>query len=96
MVFVVALPRTGRGNTALLLFQDHFTGFVITKAMCDTGAFEVTKVFEECAFRHFGAPSLIRHDRDPRFMSEVFQKFSEMMQSRSRATLSYRHPANGQ
>ncbi|POM67595.1 LOW QUALITY PROTEIN: Hypothetical protein PHPALM_16374, partial [Phytophthora palmivora] len=29
-------------------------------------------------------------------MSEVFQKFSEMMQSRSRATLSYRPQANGQ
>ncbi|POM71294.1 Reverse transcriptase, partial [Phytophthora palmivora] len=59
MEFVIPLPRTRRGNTALLLFQDHFTG-------------------------------------DPRFMSEVFQKFSEMMQSRSRATLSYRPQSNGQ
>ncbi|KAE8980606.1 hypothetical protein PR002_g24070 [Phytophthora rubi] len=94
--FVIPLPKTTRGNTALLLFQDHFTGFVIAKAMSETGALEVAKVFEECVFRRFGAPSLIRHDRDPRFMSEVFQKFSEMMQSRSRATLSYRPQANGQ
>ncbi|KAE9266738.1 hypothetical protein PR003_g32016, partial [Phytophthora rubi] len=72
--FVIPLPKTTRGNTALLLFQDHFTGFVITKAMSETGALEVAKVFEECVFRRFGAPSLIRHDRDPRFMSEVFQK----------------------
>ncbi|GMF63143.1 unnamed protein product [Phytophthora fragariaefolia] len=98
MDFVIPLPRTRRGNTntVLLLFQDHFTGFVIDKAMTETGALEVAKVFEECIFRRFGAPSLIRHDRDPRFMSEVFQKFSEMMQSRSRATLSYRPQANGQ
>ncbi|KAE8984695.1 hypothetical protein PR001_g23095 [Phytophthora rubi] len=94
--FVIPLPKTTRGNTALLLFQDHFTGFVIAKAMSETGALEVAKVFEECVFRRFRAPSLIRHDRDPRFMSEVFQKFSEMMQSRSRATLSYRPQANGQ
>ncbi|KAE9118031.1 hypothetical protein PF010_g8375 [Phytophthora fragariae] len=94
--FVIPLPKTTRGNTALLLFQDHFTGFVIAKAMSETGALEVAKVFEECVFRRFGVPSLIRHDRDPRFMSEVFQKFSEMMQSRSRATLSYRPQANGQ
>ncbi|GMF46150.1 unnamed protein product [Phytophthora fragariaefolia] len=46
--------------------------------------------------RRFGAPSLVRHDRDPRFVSEVFQAFAEMMQSRSRATLSYRPQANGQ
>ncbi|GMF56567.1 unnamed protein product [Phytophthora fragariaefolia] len=50
----------------------------------------------ERVFRRFGAPSLIRHDRDPRFMSEDFQAFAELMQSRSRATLSYRLQANGQ
>ncbi|GMF60221.1 unnamed protein product [Phytophthora fragariaefolia] len=93
---VIPLPVTRRGNTALLLFQDHFTGFVITKAMSETGALEVAKAFEECVFRRFGAPSLILHDRDPRFMSEVFQAFAELMQSRSRVTLSYRPQANGQ
>ncbi|GMF46778.1 unnamed protein product [Phytophthora fragariaefolia] len=96
MDFVIPLPVTRRGNTALLLFQDHFTGFVIAKAMSETGALEVAKAFEECVFRRFGAPSLIRHDRDPRFMSEVFQAFAELMPSRSRATLSYRPQANGQ
>ena len=72
MDFVIPLPQTRRGNTALLLFQDHFTGFVIAKAMNNTSALEVAKAFEENIFRRFGAPSLIRHDRDPRFMSEVF------------------------
>ncbi|KAG3138170.1 hypothetical protein C6341_g20749 [Phytophthora cactorum] len=64
--------------------------------MSDTSALSVAQVFEECVYRRFGAPSLIRHDRDPRFMSEVFQAFTEMIQSRSRATLSYRPQANGQ
>ncbi|KAE8898202.1 hypothetical protein PF005_g23487 [Phytophthora fragariae] len=64
--------------------------------MSDTTARVVAQAFEECVYRRFGAPSLIRHDRDPRFMSEVFQAFAEMMQSRSRATLSYRPQANGQ
>ncbi|KAG3232755.1 hypothetical protein PI124_g22167 [Phytophthora idaei] len=39
---------------------------------------------------------MIRHDRDARFVSEVFQTFADMMQSRLRATLSYRPQANGQ
>ncbi|GMF66316.1 unnamed protein product [Phytophthora lilii] len=64
--------------------------------MSDTSAFMVAQGFEEYVYRRFGAPSLIRHDRDPRFMSEVFQAFAEMLQSRSRATLSYRPQANGQ
>ncbi|KAE8887516.1 hypothetical protein PF003_g28530 [Phytophthora fragariae] len=96
MDFVIPLPKTRRGNTALLLFQCAFTGFVMGNAMADTSALRVAQAFEECVYRRFGAPSLIRHDRDPRFMSEVFQAFAEMMQSRSRATLSYRPQASGQ
>ncbi|GMF63400.1 unnamed protein product [Phytophthora fragariaefolia] len=47
MDFVIPLPVTRRGNTALLLFQDHFTGFVIAKAMSETGSLEVDKAFED-------------------------------------------------
>ncbi|GMF66106.1 unnamed protein product [Phytophthora lilii] len=96
MDFVILLPRSRRGNTALLLFQCSFTGFVMGKAMADTTALSVAQAFEECVYRPFCAPILIRHDRHPRFMSEIFQAFAEMMQSRSRATLSYRPQANGQ
>ncbi|KAG3069727.1 hypothetical protein PI124_g21475 [Phytophthora idaei] len=64
--------------------------------MSDTSVLSVAQVFEECIYRTFGAPSLIRHDGDPRFMSEVFQAFTEMIQSKARATLSYRPQTNGQ
>ncbi|OWZ12863.1 hypothetical protein PHMEG_00013911 [Phytophthora megakarya] len=94
--FVIPLPKSRRGNTTLLLFQCAFTGFVIPKPMSDTTAFKVAQVFEECIYRRVGAPSLIRHDRDPRYMGEIFQGFAEMMQSISRATLSYRPQTNGQ
>ncbi|OWY96656.1 reverse transcriptase, partial [Phytophthora megakarya] len=93
MNFVIPLPKSRRGSTALLLFQCAFTG---CNAMTDTTDLRVAQAFEKCVYRRFGAPSLIRHDRDPRFMREVFQLFTEMMQSRSRATLSYRPQANGQ
>ncbi|OWY92909.1 reverse transcriptase [Phytophthora megakarya] len=85
MDFVIPLPKSRRGKPALLLFQCAFTGFIIAKPMSNTKALKVAQVFEECIYR-----------RDPRFMSEVFQAFAEMMHSRSRATLSYRSQANGQ
>ncbi|GMG18034.1 unnamed protein product [Phytophthora fragariaefolia] len=96
MNFVIPLPKSRRGNTTLLLFQCAFTEFVMVKAMSDTSALCVAQAFDEYVYRRFGAPSLVRHDRDPRFMSEVFQAFTEMVQSRSRTTLSYRPQANGQ
>ncbi|KAG3044553.1 hypothetical protein PI125_g27189 [Phytophthora idaei] len=64
--------------------------------MADTSALKVAQAFEECVYRRFGAPSMIRHDRDPRFTNEVFQTFADMMQARSSTTLSYRPQANGQ
>ncbi|KAG3136361.1 hypothetical protein PC128_g25911 [Phytophthora cactorum] len=64
--------------------------------MADTSALKVAQAFKGGVYRRFGAPLMIRHDRDPRFMSEVFQTFADMMQARSRATLSYFPQANGQ
>jgi hypothetical protein len=96
MDFVMPLPESRYKNTALLLFQDMFTGYVMSKAMRGTSAQEVAEAYEEVVFRRFGASSILRHDRDPRFMSEVFRHFSRMMGSQQRATLAYRPQANGQ
>ncbi|GMF56575.1 unnamed protein product [Phytophthora fragariaefolia] len=85
------------GQEGLLLGRPcTFTGYVIAKAMSSTKAQDVAEVCEEYVFRRFGAPTMIRHDRDPRFMSETFKAFAELIQARSRATLSYRPQGNGQ
>ncbi|OWY93729.1 reverse transcriptase [Phytophthora megakarya] len=65
MDFVIPLPRSARGNTALLLFQCAFSGFIMCKAMASTEAQDVSEAYEECVFRRFGASEMIRHDRDP-------------------------------
>ncbi|KAE9289376.1 hypothetical protein PR003_g25570 [Phytophthora rubi] len=96
MDFVTHLPKSDRGNVFLLLFQCMFSGFVICKPMSSTTAQEVAKAYMDRVFQRFGASEMIRHDRDPRFMSEVFAKFREMLGSRQRATLAYRPQANGQ
>ncbi|KAJ0392354.1 hypothetical protein P43SY_008719 [Pythium insidiosum] len=96
MDFVIPLPASRQGSTALLLFQDMFSGYIMCKAMKDTSAQAVAEAYEEVVFRRFGASSEIRHDRDPRFMSEVFRAFAWMMKSQQRATLAYRPQANGQ
>ncbi|KAE8884076.1 hypothetical protein PF003_g31914 [Phytophthora fragariae] len=64
--------------------------------MSSTTAQDVAEAYEEQVFRRFGASSMIRHDQDPRFMSEVFTRFRELLGSKQRATLAYRPQANGQ
>ncbi|OWZ08169.1 reverse transcriptase [Phytophthora megakarya] len=96
MDFVVPLPQSARGNTALLLYQCPFSGFIMCKAMASTEAQDVAEAYEECVFRRFRASEMIRHDRDPRLMGRVFKHFREMPGSRQCATLAYRPQANGQ
>ncbi|KAE8980484.1 hypothetical protein PR001_g24264 [Phytophthora rubi] len=96
MDFVTHLPKSEQGNTFLLLFQDTFSGYVMCQPMDSTTAQDVAEAYEERVFRSFGAGSLLRHDQDPRFMSEVFTRFRELLGSRQRATLTYRPQANGQ
>ncbi|OWZ05258.1 reverse transcriptase [Phytophthora megakarya] len=86
------LPKTERGNTFLLLFQEMFTGFVMWKPMSSTTAQDC----EDVVFRNYGASSENRHDRDPRFKSRVYRRFSEMMSIQHKATLAYHLQANGQ
>jgi hypothetical protein len=82
MDFVTHMPKSYHGNTFLLLFQDSFSGFVMCKPMSSTTAQDVAEVYEECVFRRFGASSMLRHDQDPRFMSEVFTRFRELLGSK--------------
>ncbi|OWY92398.1 LOW QUALITY PROTEIN: reverse transcriptase, partial [Phytophthora megakarya] len=79
MDFVTHMPESARGNTFLLLFQDMFSGYVMCKPMSSTTTQEVAEVYEEQVFQIFGASSMIRHDQDPRFMSEVFTRFRELL-----------------
>ncbi|OWY91862.1 reverse transcriptase, partial [Phytophthora megakarya] len=96
MDFVTHMPESARGNMFLLLFQDMFSGYVMCKPMSSTTDQDIAEAYEEQVFQRFGASSMIRHDPDPRFMSEVFTRFRELLGSRQRATLGYRSQANGQ
>ncbi|OWY99805.1 reverse transcriptase [Phytophthora megakarya] len=79
MDFVTHMPESARGNTFLLLFQDMLSGYVMCKPMSSTTAQDVAEAYEEQVFQRFGASSMIRHDQDPRFMSEVFTRFRELL-----------------
>ncbi|OWY96428.1 reverse transcriptase, partial [Phytophthora megakarya] len=50
---------------------------------------------EECVFRRFGASEVIRHDREPGFMSDFFRAFNRIVKLRQSATMAYRPQGNG-
>ncbi|OWY94169.1 reverse transcriptase [Phytophthora megakarya] len=92
---IPSLPRSFNGNTELLIFVDLFSGYVIAKASASRSAQTIAEAYEECVFRRFGASEVIRHDREPGFMSDFFKSFNRILGQRQRATMAYRPQANG-
>ncbi|OWY96188.1 reverse transcriptase [Phytophthora megakarya] len=92
MDHIPSLPRSFNGNTELLIFVDLFSGYVIAKASASRSAQTIAETYEECVFRRFGASEVIRHDREPGFMSDFFKSFNRILGQRQRATMAY---ANG-
>ncbi|OWY99401.1 reverse transcriptase, partial [Phytophthora megakarya] len=95
MDHISSLPRSYKGNTELLIFKDLFSIYVIAKASGFRTAQTVAESYEECVFRRFGASEVIRHDREPGFMSDFFRAFNKILHQRQRATMAYRPQANG-
>ncbi|OWZ00713.1 reverse transcriptase [Phytophthora megakarya] len=98
MDHIPSLSRSFNGNTELLIFLDLFSGYVIAKASASRSAQTIAETYEECVFRRFGASEVIRHDREPSFMSDLsdfFKSFNRILEQRQRATMAYRPQANG-
>ncbi|KAG2759361.1 hypothetical protein PC129_g20486 [Phytophthora cactorum] len=95
MDHIPSLPRSHKGNTELLIWVDLFTGYVIAKASSSRTAQTIAESYEECVFRRFGASEMMRHDREPGFMSDFFRAFNKILGQRQRATMVYRPQANG-
>ncbi|OWY97988.1 reverse transcriptase [Phytophthora megakarya] len=73
------MPKTFNSNPELLIFVDQFSGYVITKARASRSAQTIAETYEECVFRRFGASEVIRHDREPAFMSDFFKPFNKIL-----------------
>ncbi|OWZ08885.1 LOW QUALITY PROTEIN: reverse transcriptase [Phytophthora megakarya] len=95
MDHIPSLLRSHKGKTELLIWVDLFTGYVIAKASSSRSAQTVAESYEECVFRRLGASEMIRHDREPGFMSDFFRAFNKILRKRQRATMAYQPQANG-
>ncbi|OWZ19365.1 reverse transcriptase [Phytophthora megakarya] len=82
MDHIPSLPRSYKDKTELLIFKDLFSGYVIAKASGSRTAQTVAESYEECVFRRFGASEVIRHDREPGFMSDFFCAFNKILAQR--------------
>ncbi|OWZ05761.1 LOW QUALITY PROTEIN: reverse transcriptase [Phytophthora megakarya] len=93
MDHIPSLPKSFKGNTELLIWADLFACYVIAKAGPSRET-QAVENYEECAFRRFGASEVIRHDREPGFMSDFFRAFNRIVKMRQSSTMAYRPQRN--
>ena len=97
MDLITALPTTGRGHEALLVFVDRLTKTIrcvpTTKKI---GAAETARLFKEHIFRHYGLPEVIIADRDPRWNSQFWRAVFQSLGTHTRLSTAYHPLTDGQ
>ncbi len=96
MDILTDLPKTNRGNIAIVLFTDYYTKWVEAFALTDYTAVQVaSKLITGIVCRH-GAPERIISDRGSQFTTDVFRELTEMLGVKQSLTASYSPQADGQ
>ena len=96
MDLITALPETGNGYTAKLVFVDRLSKmshFVATKA--EFTAVDCAALFRHYVIRLYGYVDDIS-DRDPRFTSKFFTKFCRLTKTKQHMFSAYHPQSDGQ
>jgi hypothetical protein len=78
--FITKLPPTNQGNDAIVTFIDHLTKRVHWTPIKEaTDAETFAKIFVDQYVKHHGIPDKIVSDRDPRFISDMWNRTMQLL-----------------
>jgi len=90
------LPKkTLEENTHILVFVDHFLGWVTYRAVESESAYTTAKVFVEDIVANWETPEIILTDKAPGYMSVLFHTVSKMLGVRYRSSAALAKRTNG-
>lgn len=89
--FMGPLPRTKKGNTALLVINDWFSKFAILHPMTSQDSSRLVDYLEHEVFPIFGVPAKILSDNGKQFISKQFKDLLERKGIEHHLTANY-HP----
>jgi hypothetical protein len=97
MDLITKLPKTSKGNDAIIVFVDKFTKMVHYAATTTTcTAVEVARIFFDSVVRLHGVPMHIVSDRDPRFTSKFWQHLWQTLGTQLKMSTSHHPQTDGQ
>ncbi|RWS01320.1 hypothetical protein B4U79_13335, partial [Dinothrombium tinctorium] len=93
--FVGPIRETTRGNKYIIVAIDHFSSYLIAKAISEiTAKVAADFVFEEIICR-FGVPKTVLTDQGVQFQSKLFRELINAIGSKKLQTSSYHPQCNG-
>ena len=97
MDFIVALPLTPEGYDSICVFVDKFTKMVhLAPTVTTVTSVDVAHLLYNTVIKLHGWPVALITDRDPKFMSEVFQSCLTHCQVQHCPTTAYHPQSDGQ
>ena len=97
MDLITQLPRSHRGNDAIVVFVDKFTKMVHYVATTTTvTAPQLAKLFVREVVRHHGVPESILSDRDPRFTAHFWRSLWAQLGTKLTMSTAYHPQTDGQ
>jgi len=97
MDFIMSLPETDRGHTAILVVVDKLTKMVhlIPTTVHVTGE-ETARLYMDHVWKHHGVPESIVSDRDPRFTGKFMTEFLKLLGTKQRLSTAFHPQTDGQ
>ena len=97
MDFIMSLPETDRGHTAILVVVDKLTKMVhlIPTTVHVTGE-ETARLYLDHVWKHHGVPESIVSDRDPRFTGKFMTEFLKLLGTKQRLSTAFHPQTDGQ
>lgn len=80
MDFIVPLPRTARSHCRIFVVADRLTKMIRLAPMPESSSAPVVaNIFHHSVYRHHGLPTEIIPDRDPIFMSKLWNSLFKLL-----------------
>ena len=97
MDFIVDLPKTKRGNTAVLVFVDRLSKMVHFAATTkDVGAEDCARLYVEEVWRLHGLQDEFVSDRDSRFTSKFWREVLRLIGTKQAMSTAFHPQSDGQ
>jgi Reverse transcriptase (RNA-dependent DNA polymerase)/RNase H-like domain found in reverse transcriptase/Integrase zinc binding domain/Retroviral aspartyl protease/Chromo (CHRromatin Organisation MOdifier) domain len=97
MDFIMELPLTRRGYSAILVFVDRLTKMVhLAATHTDVSAVETAQLYVDNVVKHHGFQSDLVSDRDPRFTGKFWRQVCELVGTRQNLSTAFHPETDGQ